>query len=80
MTEFEIEVTFNVICKPGRIVKMLTNAGKEDNRILKEWKCWTIIDTYEHHVLMQSKKDYHESFSNINIREMIRKGDIRWKD
>lgn len=78
-TEFEIEATFNVICKPGRIVRMFTNAGKEDNRILKEWKCWTIIDTYEHHVLMRSAQGYHESFSNTDIRELIRKGEIRWR-
>lgn len=79
MTEFEIDAIFNTICRPGRVVKILTKNGKEENVPVRVWKCWTIIKVYEHHVLMQSEKGYHESFSNIDIRELIRKGEIRWK-
>lgn len=79
MTEFEIDATFNTICRSGRVVKILTRCGKEENVPIRVWKCWTIIKTYEHHVLMQSEQGYKESFSNINIREMIRNGEIRWK-
>lgn len=79
MTEFEIDAAFNTICRPGRVVKILTKNGKEENVPVRVWKCWTIIDTYEHHVLIQSEQGYKESFSNIDIRELIRKGDIRWK-
>jgi hypothetical protein len=79
MTEFEIDATFNTICRPGRVVKILTRCGKEENVPVRVWKRWTIIKTYEHHVLMQSEQGYHESFSNIDIREMIRKGEIRWR-
>lgn len=79
MTEFEIDAIFNTICRPGQVVKILTKSGKEENIPIRVWKRWTIIKVYEHHVLMQSEKDYHESFSNTDIREMIRKGEIRWK-
>lgn len=79
MTEFEIDAIFNTICRPGRVVRILTKSGKEENIPVGVWKRWTIIKAYEHHVLMQSEKGYHESFSNIDIRELIRKGDIRWK-
>ena len=79
MTEFEIDAIFNTICRPGQVVKILTKSGKEENIPVRVWKRWTIIKAYEHHVLMQSEKDYHESFSNIDIRELIRKGEIRWK-
>lgn len=79
MTEFEIDVIFNTICRPGRVVKILTKNGKEENVPIRVWKCWTIIKIYEHRVLMQSEQGYHESFSNIDIREMIRKGEIRWR-
>lgn len=79
MTEFEIDAIFNTICRPGRVVRILTKNGKEENVPIRVWKRWTIIKAYEHHVLMQSEQGYHESFSSINIREMIRKGDIRWK-
>lgn len=79
MTEFEIDAIFNTICRHGRVVRILTKNGKEENIPIRVWKCWTIIDTYEHHVLMRSAQGYHESFSNIDIRELIRKGEIRWK-
>lgn len=79
MTEFEIDATFNTICRPGRVVKILTKGTKEDNIPVRYWRRWTIVKAYEHHVLMQSEQGYHESFSNIDIREMIRKGEIRWK-
>lgn len=58
---------------------ILTKSGKEENIPIRVWKRWTIIKVYEHHVLMQSEKGYKESFSNTDIREMIRKGEIRWK-
>jgi hypothetical protein len=79
MTEFEIDAIFNTICRPGRVVKILTRCGKEENVPIRAWKCWTIIKIYEHHVLMKSEQGYKESFSNIDIREMIRKGEIRWR-
>lgn len=79
MTNFEIEITYNMICRPGQVVKILTKSGKEENVPIRVWKRWTIIKVYEHHVLMQSEQGYHESFSNIDIREMIRKGEIRWR-
>lgn len=31
MTEFEIDATFNTICRPGQVVKILTKNGKEEN-------------------------------------------------
>lgn len=43
------------------------------------WKHWTIVEVYEHHVLMKSEQGYHESFSNTDIRELIREGEIRWR-
>lgn len=79
MTDFKLEATFNTICRPGRVVKILTKNGKEENVPVRVWKRWTIIKVYEHHVLMQSGKGYKESFSNTDIREMIRKEEIRWK-
>lgn len=69
MTEFEIDAIFNTICRPGRVVKILTKSGKEENIPVRVWKRWTIVEAYEH----------HESFSNTDIREMIKKGEIRWK-
>lgn len=79
MTEFEIDAAFNTT-RPGRqMVRILTKNGKEENVPIRVWKRWTIIKVYEHHVLMQSEKGYHESFSNTDIREMIRKGEIRWR-
>lgn len=77
--EFEIDATFNTICRPGRVVKILTKGGKEENVPIKVWKHWTIVEVYEHHVLMKSEQGYHESFSNTDIRELIREGDIRWR-
>ena len=79
MTDFEIDAVYNTICRPGRVVKILTKGGKEENVPIRVWKCWAIIKVYEHHVLMQSEQGYHESFSNTDIREMIWKGDIRWR-
>ena len=79
MTEFEIDAIINTISRPGRVVKILTKNGKEENIPVRGWKRWTIVEAYEHHVLMQSEMGYHESFSNTDIREMIRKGEIRWK-
>lgn len=79
MTDFKLEATFNTICRPGRVVKILTKNGKEENIPVRVWKRWTIVEAYEHHVLMQSEMGCHESFSNTDIREMIRKGEIRWR-
>lgn len=79
MTEFEIDAAFNTICRPGQVVRILTKGGKEENVPIKVWKHWTIVEVYEHHVLMKSEQGYHESFSNTDIRELIREGDIRWK-
>ena len=31
MTDFEIDVIFNTICRPGRVVRILTKNGKEEN-------------------------------------------------
>lgn len=79
MTNFEIEITYNMICRPGQVVKILTKAGKEENIPVKSWKQWTIVEIYKHHVLMKSKQGYHESFTRTDIVEMIRRGEIRWK-
>lgn len=57
MTEFEIDATFNTICRPGRVVKILTKGGKEENVPIKVWKHWTIVEVYEHHVLMKSEQE-----------------------
>lgn len=79
MTGFEIDAIFNTICRPGRVVKILTKNGKEENVPVRVWKRWTIIKVYEHHVLMQSEQGYHENFGKWDIRNMIRNGGIRWK-
>lgn len=79
MTEFEIDAAFNTICRPGRVVRILTKGGKEENVPVRVWKRWTIIKVYKHHVLMQSEYGYRESFTRIDIVEMIRRGEIRWK-
>lgn len=55
MTDFKLEATFNTICRPGRVVKILTKNGKEENIPVRVWKRWTIVEAYEHHVLMQSE-------------------------
>ncbi len=47
MTEFEIDAIFNTICRPGRVVKILTKNGKEENVPVRVWKRWTIIKVYE---------------------------------
>lgn len=31
MTDFKLEATFNTICRPGQVVKILTKNGKEEN-------------------------------------------------
>lgn len=71
MTEFEIEATFNTICRPGRVVKILTKSGKEENVPIRVWKRWAIVESYEHHVLMKSEQGYHESFSNECTRRWL---------
>lgn len=43
MTEFEIDAAFNTICRPGRVVRILTKGGKEENVPVRVWKRWTII-------------------------------------
>ena len=39
MTNFKIEITYNMICRPGQVVKILTKAGKEENIPVKSWPC-----------------------------------------
>ena len=72
MTNFDIEITYNMICRPGQVVKILTKAGKEENIPVKSWKKWTIVE-------MKSEYGYRESFTRTDIVEMIRRGEIRWK-
>lgn len=79
MTNIEIEITYNMICRPGQVVKILTKAGKEENIPVKSWKKWTIVEVYDHHIVMKSEYGYRESFTRIDIVEMIRRGEIRWK-
>jgi len=43
------------------------------------WKKWTIVEVYDHHIVMKSEYGYRESFTRIDIVEMIRRGEIRWK-
>lgn len=43
MTDFEIDAVYNTICRPGRVVKILTKGGKEENVPIRVWKCWAII-------------------------------------
>lgn len=79
MTNFEIEIIYNMICRPGQVVKILTKAEKEENIPVKSWKKWTIVEVYDHHIVMKSEYGYRESFTIIDIVEMIRRGEIRWK-
>lgn len=66
MTNFEIEITYNMICRPGQVVRIHT-------------KETTIVEVYDHHIVMKSEYGYRESFTRIDIVEMIRRGEIRWK-
>ena len=38
MTDFKLEATFNTICRPGRVVRILTKNGKEENVPIRVWK------------------------------------------
>lgn len=46
MTEFEIDAAFNTICRPGRVVRILTKNGKEENVPIRVWKRWTIVKEF----------------------------------
>jgi hypothetical protein len=37
------------------------------------------VEVYDHHIVMKSEYGYRESFTRIDIVEMIRRGEIRWK-
>lgn len=78
MTEFEVEATCNMICKPGRKVRIEVQVGKEGNKTYTV-KTYTVVKRYEHHVLMRCRNGYNESFSNIAIQEMVQKGAIKWR-
>lgn len=76
MPEFEVEAKMNMLCKPGRIVQIRTKEITGGRNFIIHWKKWTVIKRYKHHVLM-SCRGYRESFTNTDIKEMIRKEDIR---
>lgn len=77
MTDIEITAKHNILCQPGRRVKMLTYGGKENNVILTKWTRWTVVKSYKDYVLMRSEKGYLECFSHFDIEQMIRKGEIK---
>lgn len=76
MTEFEIDVTYNMICRPGQVVRIHTKETTSGRNFIIRWKKWTVIKRYKHHVLM-SCRGYRESFTNTDIKEMIRREEIR---
>lgn len=41
------------------------------------WQQWTVLEVYEHHVLMRSEKGYKESFTKEEIKKLIREGGIK---
>lgn len=73
MTNFEIEITYNMICRPGQVVRIHTKETTSGRNK------WTIVEVYDHHIVMKSEYGYRESFTRIDIVEMIRRGEIRWK-
>ena len=79
MTEFEIDATYNIICRPGQVVGIQTKGEKENDVPVMVWKIWTVIKVYEHYVLMKSEAGYLESFGKWDIRNMIKNGGIRWR-
>lgn len=79
MTEFEIDVTYNMICRPGQVVRIHTKETTSGRNFIMTWKKWTIVEVYDHHIVMKSEYGYRESFTRIDIVEMIRRGEIRWK-
>ena len=81
MTEFEVEAIFNTICRPGSKVRISTKIGcSEDHIPVRMWKHWTVVKKYDNHVLMISRAGYCESFTKFDIKDMIIKGEIRWRD
>jgi hypothetical protein len=76
MTNFEIEITYNMICRPGQVVRIHTKETTSGRNFIMTWKKWTVIKRYKHHVLMRCR-GYRESFTNTDIKEMIRKEDIK---
>lgn len=76
MTNFEIEITYNMICRPGQVVRIHTKETTSGRNFIIRWKKWTVIKRYKHHVLM-SCRGYRESFTNTDIKEMIRKEEIK---
>ncbi|RJX02590.1 hypothetical protein DWW43_00585 [Clostridium sp. AF15-41] len=79
MTNFEIEITYNMICRPGQVVRIHTKETTSGRNFIMTWKKWTIVEVYDHHIVMKSEYGYRESFTRIDIVEMIRRGEIRWK-
>ena len=79
MTEFEIDAIFNTICRPGRVVRIHTKETTSGRNFIMTWKKWIIVEVYDHHIVMKSEYGYRESFTRIDIVEMIRRGEIRLK-
>ena len=79
MTNFEIEITYNMICRPGQVVRIQTKEPTNGRDFIMVWKKWTIMEVYDHHIVVRSEYGYRESFTRIDIVEMIRRGEIRWK-
>lgn len=78
MTGFEITAKHNILCQPGRKIKMLVVKAKADTHgTCTEWKRLIVIKPYEHHVLMEHEKGYRESFTHFDVEQMIRKGEIK---
>lgn len=78
MTEFEITAKHNILCQPGRKIKMLVVRAKADTHgTSAEWERLTIVKPYKHHVLMEHEEGYNESFTRFDIEQMIRKGEIK---
>lgn len=76
MTNIEIEITYNMICRPGQVVRIHTKETTSGRNFIIRWKKWTVIKRYKHHVLM-SCRGYRESFTNTDIKEMIRREEIK---
>lgn len=57
MTEFEITAKYNRICKRGRVIRIRKKEITGDRNFIILWQQWTVLEVYEHHVLMRSEKD-----------------------
>lgn len=77
ITEFEITAQYNRICKRGRVIRMRKKEITGGRNFIILWQQWTVLEVYEHHVLMRSEKGYKESFTKEEIKKLIREGEIK---